>query len=195
MAKLTANSNQMEELNKELQQVDSIKAMIREAADLVDLDPEQTEKKIKATENYHFGETIGLLNLFGNKIMYWPAYGEDENHLIQERQATLNTWFKEKTGNEWSTTLFNRFKKARGYMSFITDDHDAVEAKEPDWEMLVPLVVKLSQLVNIDIYDANMCRDAWNKQALKAANNVTAEAKKIDQALTDHKAMMDSMSA
>ena len=193
MAKLTANTQQMNELNEELKQVDAIKAIIREAAGLVGLDLEQTEKKIKATENDHFGETIGLLNLFGNKIMYWPSFGDDENHLVPERQATLATWFREKTGHDWSTTLFNRFKKARGYMAFVTDDHDMVEAKEPEWDKLIALSVKLSEMLNIDIYDANLCKEDWDKQAQKAANNVANEVKSIDKALAEHKAMMASV--
>lgn len=194
MARLTANTEDLAALNNEIKQVENMTTLVKEAAAAVGLDEVMLGKKIDATENYQFGQTIGLMNLFG-RIMQWPSFTDTDNSLVPARKAQLAIWFDNKMGHSFSATLFNKFRTARGYTSFATDDLELIDAKEPNWETLTPILVAMDQHLQVEIHDANLDKAKWAMAQAKAETRASDEIAEKTAELELHKQKMAKLAA
>jgi len=158
-----------------------VKAKIAKAAEIADLDEDRLVRRINsaAGSKNEYGKVPGLINLLAN-IVNWPTDESSADGINETREEILA-----ELGIDH--TLLEDLREAKGYHSFISDEHELMKGVEPAYDEYRMLVMLIARKLGIEVVDIKLDEDDWNKAEAKAIIAANKELEDVKVELEKHK--------
>jgi len=160
-----------------LKTITDLKAVVYHMASLAEMDTDKISRRIKAAISSEYGKVPGLINLIV-AIAHWPSDSSSPNDLT-EAQDLITAYLGV------DLDLLTDIKQAKGFHSFLTDDHERKECQEPEYEtytMLLGILAKAMKKQPL-LIDIKLNESDWNKAEDKAETRVDKEVVAIEEEL------------
>jgi len=165
--------------------------LIKEVGELLSLDEERLERRIKATRKSEYGRVPGLINLLAS-IYAWPIAVGGQASDIDSLQEEIMDFFAEKNLLIDKDLLID-IKESKGYHSFLNDEAEMVDAEEPDFEEYAYFILTFADGASLSLVDNKLSKAKWQRAETKAREKALTEQTLAMEALERHKAIEEQV--
>ena len=158
-----------------------LKTMIAEIATMADLDEEKVARRVTVAVKSPYGRIPGLMNLLTSLVL-WPVEGNDFSGVAELKEEILKKYSLDEE-------LLIDIKDAKGYHTFLNDDHDIIKGQSPDLEEYAMLTTMLARKLKIAVVDHKMTYDKWKQAELDAQEQAKLDAEEAQLDLQRFKDM------
>lgn len=158
-----------------------LKNLITEVAELANLDDERVQRRIDAAKRSPYGRIPGLFNLL-TSIVLWPVDGRDVSGVMEVKQEIIEKY-------KFEEELFLDLKAAKGFHTFLSDDHEIIKGQEPDFDEYKMLCLLLAQQLNIPVVDFSLDIDKWKANEDEATKDAQVDFEDAQIELQRYKEM------
>jgi len=162
-----------------------IVALIKDVGEILSLDDEQLDRRIKATRKSEYGRIPGLINLLAS-IYAWPISVGGQASDIDSLQEEIIELLQEK-GVIIDKELLIDIKETKGYHSFLNDEAELVEGEVPDFEEYSYFILTFADNAGLPLVDNKLSSVKWKAIEAKAYAKAEEEQKLAIEALERHK--------
>jgi len=161
--------------------------LIKDVGELLSLDEESLDRRIKATRKSEYGRVPALINLLAS-IYVWPIAVGGQASDIDSLQEEIMDLLVEK-GVVIDKDLLIDIKESKGYHSFLNDEAEVVEGEEPDFEEYSYFILTFADNAGLSLVDNKLSKAKWQRAEAKAKAKAEEEQKLAMEALERHKAL------
>jgi len=165
-------------------------SLIKEVGELLSLDDEGLDRKIKATRKSEYGRIPALINLLA-KIYTWPiAIGGQASDIDSLQEEVLELLVEKSIIID--KDLLVDIKESKGFHSFLDDEAQIVEGEEPDFEEYNYYILTFADNAGLSLVDNKLSKVKWQAIESKAHSKALEEQTLALEALERHKKLMAS---
>jgi len=165
-------------------------SLIKDVGELLSLDDEGLDRKIKATRKSEYGRIPALINLLA-KIYTWPIAIGGQASDIDSLQEEILELLVEKSIIIDKDLLVD-IKESKGFHSFLDDEAQIVEGEEPDFEEYNYYILTFADNAGLSLVDNKLSKVKWQAVEDRAYAKASEEQKLALEALERHKKLMTS---
>ncbi len=162
-----------------LDSINTLKECINKAVTIADMETDKVSRRVKAAMKSEYGKVPGLINLLA-AIINWPTDSKTPDNL-----STVQDKICSELGIE--QVMIDDIREAKGFHTFLTDDHDLMDGIVPDFDEYSMLCELIASKLELSVVDIKLDEATWNKLELKAAENAKITLMEIEVELAEYK--------
>ena len=169
-------------INYKLRQtsMDTLRALIAEVADAAGMDKANMDIKLKlVTSRSEYGKVPALINLLASTAN-WPLDKDANKSELGDAKEIVTGMLP-----DMMDTLED-VHQAKGYHTFVSDDHEIVDGIEPDYEEYGMLVQVIAEKLQLPVVDLKLDETVWDKNEAKAEKKADKTIEDIKDELAEH---------
>jgi len=162
-----------------LESISKLKVLINKVADIAGMDTSRVAKRMEVATKSEYGKVPGLLNLL-SAIVKYPTDNKSPGDLTATKEEIVAL-----TGVD--EVVFSDLREAKGYPTFLTDDHERMDGVEPDYEEYEMLCNLMANDLNIPVVDIKLDQAKWDRAEAKAQAKVEKDLIAIEAQLEEYR--------
>ncbi len=161
--------------------IDSLRMSINKVALIADLDEDKMAKRIAMaiSPRNEYGKVPGLMNLLAT-IVNWPTDDNNVDGLNEVREEILSTLGV-------TATVFEDLREAKGYHTFVSDEHEIIDGVEPAFDEYTMLVQMLAAELGLAVVDLKLDDSSWATAETVAIKKAGDSIARVRAELEEHK--------
>ena len=160
----------------------ALKALINNITKDLSLDEDRMAKRIDSATRSEYGPINGLINLVVS-IANWPVE-QGDGSMVSTNRAILEDKFN------LDLVMLDDIKTFRGHHSFVTDEVEIIDGKEPMYEDYTDYCSIFLEELGVQSSKPTINPDSWQRAEAQAMKKAQEDQKQMAEELQAHKAYM-----
>lgn len=163
-----------------MESIDTVQSLIKEIGHVAGMDSEALGSRISmATSRSEYGKVPGLINLLSS-VCNWPLDKDASTSGMAEAKEAVAGVLPD------LIDVLEDIKQAKGYHTFVSDEHELVDGIEPDFEEYTMLLNVVASNLQLPVLDVKLSEAAWERAEDKAYTKAKESIEAIKVELEEH---------